>query len=80
MTTSPRPVSPRLWRLEAQLTERDWVILATLAKLRLACTRQIERLHFTDSSPMSNARHARRVLGKLVELRLVSRLERRVGG
>lgn len=80
MTTAPRSAPSRLWRLEAQLTEREWSILITLAKLRMACTRQIERLHFTDGSPLSNARHARRVLSKLADLRLVSRLERRVGG
>lgn len=80
MTTAPRPTARRLVRLEAQLSERDWAILVTLAKLRLACTRQIERLHFTEASPLANARHARRVLAKLADLRLLSRLERRVGG
>jgi len=66
--------------LSCQLTQREWDILVTLAKLRLACTRQLEALHFTDASPLANARHARRVLAKLAELGLVSRLERRVGG
>ncbi len=70
----------RLAGLADQLTEREWNILATLATLRMACTRQIETLHFTDASTLANARHARRVLAKLAMLGLVSRLERRVGG
>lgn len=80
MTTAPRATPRRLGQLESELTERDWAILMTLAKLRLACTRQIERLHFTQGSQLANARHARRVLANLADLRLVSRLERRVGG
>lgn len=80
LTTAPGVSPVRLAGLGNQLTERECEILATLAKLRLACTRQIEALHFTDASPLANARHARRVLVKLADLGLVSRLERRVGG
>lgn len=80
MTTAPGITPARLDLLDEQLTERERDILTTLAKLRLACTRQLEQLHFTEASPLANARHARRVLAKLADLHLVSRLERRVGG
>jgi hypothetical protein len=80
LTTTPAARLVRLDELATQLTEREWDILDTLAKLRLACTRQVEALHFTEASPLANARHARRVLAKLAELGLLSRLERRVGG
>jgi hypothetical protein len=78
--TTTRTTAARLARLDTELTERERELLGTLAKLRLACTRQLEALHFTSGSPLANARHARRTLGKLMALGLVSRLERRVGG
>jgi len=62
------------------LAERDRRVLDTLARLRLATSRQIERIHFTGASPLSNARSSRRVLARLEGLSLAARLNRRVGG
>ena len=78
---TPRRTSPaRLWQLNDQLGERDRLILGSLDRLRLATTRQLQRLHFTDSTPLANARAARRHLQRLAEDDLVTALERRVGG
>lgn len=62
------------------LSDRDLAIVATLAKARLATTRQLERLHFSDGSPLSNARRCRRSLERLTQLGMLARLERRIGG
>src|SRR4051794_1831290 len=48
MTAAPQPLTARLARLDASLTDRDRLLLTALARLRLATTRQIERLHFTE--------------------------------
>jgi len=80
VTASIRTTPARLARLDAALSDRDRQVLETVASLRLACTRQLQRLYFTGGTPRSNLRSAQRVLGKLAELRLLSRLERRVGG
>lgn len=66
--------------MAARLTERDVAVLGDLARLRLACARQIERLHFTGGTALANARYCRRVLARLTDLGLVCRLDRRVGG
>lgn len=66
--------------LQRDLSNRDVSILADLARLRLLQARHIQRLWFADGSSLSAARRSRRVLNRLHGLKLVVRMERRVGG
>lgn len=70
----------RLVDLAALLSDRDLNIVATLARLRLATTTQLQRLHFSDGSPLTQARRCRAVLERLVDLEVLARLDRRIGG
>ncbi len=78
--TAPRLTPTLLQALREGLTARDALVLAALRRLRYATTVQLQRLWFTEATPSSNARHARRVLRRLEGLRLVARLDRRIGG
>lgn len=78
--TRVRLTVDRLEALAAQLSDNDLSIVATLSKLRLATTTQLERLHFRDGSALTQARRARRCLERLTELGVLVRLDRRVGG
>lgn len=69
-----------LAQIAASLSERDLKIVSTVSKLRLVSFHQIRRLHFVSGTASSNARLARLVLAKLVGLRVLYRLERRIGG
>lgn len=80
MTAAPRATPARLAEIQACLSERDLAVLEAVAKLRVVCTRQVERLHFTTGSPLSRGRAARRALAALAEDGLVVRLERQIGG
>jgi hypothetical protein len=72
---------PRLLALADAMPARDREIVQTVARLTLASGGQIERLSFADICVGSTrARLARRVLGRLVEQRVLDRLERRLGG
>lgn len=63
------------------LTERDLLILKDLEQLRLLSTRQIQRLRFRDHVSTSSAtRTTVRVLNRLEDRGLITRLPRRVGG
>lgn len=62
------------------LTPREQAVVQSLDRLRLSSVKQLERLHFTGESAPANARQARRTLARLIERRVVVRLERRVGG
>src|SRR6266511_148116 len=66
----------RLAELEHTLSPRDWAIIATLSRLRLATGRQLYRLYFTGVT----ARRAQQALASLAQRRLVARLARTVGG
>jgi hypothetical protein len=66
----------RLAELEHALGPRDWAILATLAHLRLASGRQLERLYFVDLT----RRRAQQSLASLVARGVLARLPRTVGG
>jgi protein involved in plasmid replication-relaxation len=73
----------QLTRLRDELSERDLGIVAQVAELRLMDARQIEALHFGEqhhASRMTATRTCRRVLNRLVERRVLARLDRRVGG
>lgn len=84
MVSGPRKGRRQLARLAAELSERDQSIIGTVGQLRLATTRQLERLHFvvpgSHATPLTAARAARRTLERLVRQRLLMRLERRIGG
>lgn len=71
-----------LGRLADSLSERDWTVLRSVADHRFLTTGHIEGLYFLDqhASAVSAKRTARRVLQRLCELRVLARLERRVGG
>ena len=72
---------PRLLALADAMPSRDREIVQTVARLTLMSGGQIERLFFADIPVGSTrARRARRVLGRLVEQRVLDRLERRLGG
>ena len=67
-------------RLRESLSGRDWVVMRDVARLRLATGRQLERLHFSELAGASRSVVRRRVLGRLVEERVLATLERRIGG
>jgi hypothetical protein len=65
----------------ASLSVREHAIVETLRSLSLASGSHIRRLHFADAAtPETGARLCRRTLGRLSELRVIARLDRRVGG
>jgi hypothetical protein len=69
--------------LRQQLSERDLAAVSDVATLKLVSGRQLQALHFAPdrhASDVTAARTCRRVLERLLELRLLVRLERRVGG
>lgn len=72
--------TPYVEQLADRLSPRDWAILETLDRVRLATGIQLERLHF---SSLTNARSRAvmrwRVLKSLVDARVLLPLGRRVG-
>lgn len=71
----------RLGQIEAGLSDRDRSIMRSVASLRLISAKQLEALHFAEhATPLSAARSCRRVLERLATLRVLARLDRRVGG
>jgi hypothetical protein len=70
-----------LQRLAARLSDRDWAILRFVDQHRFATTGQLRRRFFRDHASQSAASRACvRVLDRLLTQRLVTRLERRIGG
>lgn len=70
-----------LQRLAARLSDRDWRILRWLHEHRYATTEQLRRVFFVDhASPAAATRACVRVLDRLLGRRILTRLERRVGG
>src|ERR1700677_3437823 len=71
----------RLVALADRMPLRDRQIVETVARLTLVSGGQLIDLFFESiSNPFTRARRARRVLGRLVEQRVLDRLERRRGG
>jgi hypothetical protein len=66
--------------VEARTGERDRTIVKSVDRLRLVSGAQLERLHFHDIAPRSRAAVRRRVLARLVAWRVLTTLERRIGG
>jgi hypothetical protein len=63
-----------------RLSERDRAIIGSVARLRLATSVQLERLHFHDLAASARARVRRRVLARLVTWRVLMTMPRRIGG
>jgi hypothetical protein len=63
-----------------RLTERDRKIIEAVQRLRLVTSLQLERLYFQDLSPSARSRIRRRVLARLVSWRVLTTLDRRIGG
>ncbi|PBC38617.1 hypothetical protein CJ179_39200 [Rhodococcus sp. ACS1] len=66
--------------LAKQLGERDWSILRSVATHRFLTVRQIQALQFGELPEASGLRAAQRVLARLHDQRLLSRLAQRIGG
>ncbi len=63
-----------------KLSERDLTILRDIGLVRLLTGRHVQRLHFRDGSPLTQARRSRSVLQRLSDQGWLVRLERRIGG
>jgi hypothetical protein len=83
-THTRRYVSARgVARLRERLSDRDLAIIRQVADLRLMSGRQIQALHFPASQHLSElaaTRARQRVVTRLCRDRLLSALQRRVGG
>jgi hypothetical protein len=66
----------RIVQLRANLTDRDWQIIATLTRVRVGTSSQLIALHLSDI----DLRRAQRKLASLVRNRVLARLPRTVGG
>lgn len=70
-----------LHELALRLSERDWAITRFVKRHRFASTTQLRRMFFTGHTSQSAATRACvRVLDRLLTLRIITRLERRIGG
>jgi hypothetical protein len=68
-------------QLASRLSTRDRAVLQTVSSLRFVSGAQLTRMHFYEApSADANARTARRVLQRLVQLNCLHRLPRRIGG
>lgn len=77
----PRRVRmPHVERLMQVLSSRDWAIINTLNRVRLASGVQLERLHFHNLGGRSRAVVRGRVLKQLTDVRVLVPYERQVGG
>lgn len=72
--------------LELHLSERDIRILEDLERFRFVTTRQLQRLHLpvvplgTHATVSAATRGSTRILGRLEQLGVIARLDRRIGG
>jgi hypothetical protein len=79
--TTARTGRKELQRIAAALSERDWSILRFIDQHRYATTTQLRRRFFTHhTSQTASTRACVRVLGRLFTHRILTRLERRIGG
>jgi hypothetical protein len=70
-----------LQRLSTRLSDRDWGILRFLHQHHYATTDQLRRVFFAaHASPSAAIRACVRVLDRLLGKRILTRLERRIGG
>jgi len=81
-----QPTGTRVGRVQLdrlisqQLSERDQQILLDLGRVRLLTGNQVTRLHFSTLSIHTRDRLRRRVMQRLIDLELVTTLDRQVGG
>jgi hypothetical protein len=75
---STRVTDASVRRLASKLTDTDRAVIETLSIVRVASGAQLRTLHWPDTD--TGRRLARHHLAKLTELRIVARLDRRVGG
>ena len=75
---APYITAGRLAATEKKLTPIDWETIHDIAAMNVLSGNQLRRLHYQDSE--TGKRMARLNLKRLVELRLIARLGRRVGG
>ena len=61
------------------LSPRDWAIISTLERVRLASGTQLERLHFSNLAGRSRSIMRWRVLKRLTDDRILLTLDRRIG-
>jgi hypothetical protein len=78
--TQTRITARRVRVIEDLLGQRDLAVVDVLKRVRVARRRQLGRLIFFDGSLLSNARRCQRTLKRLSQWRVVTRLDRRVGG
>jgi len=78
--TASRITTARVRSIEELLGPRDLDLVDALKRVRVATTKQLERLVFFDGPPLSNARRCQRTLERLTSWRVVTRLDRRIGG
>lgn len=71
----------RLPRDEQQLSDRDLAVVMSVAEHRFLSAQQVEELHFFEhQTKIAGARVCRKVLARLNRDRVLTRLNRRVGG
>src|SRR5271166_2883894 len=78
MTKRSYVTTARLTALRSELRPIHWAMVSDVARLNLASGNQLRRLHYQPSE--TGRRIARLDMGRLVELRVLARLGRRVGG
>lgn len=75
-----RITTNQLAALVDQLSDRDHALLADLEHTRVLTGAHLQRLHFDHVNHNSRARDRHRVLDRLIQLGIVSTLDRRIGG
>lgn len=83
MSHPNEPARVRAARVEwlaERLSPRDWRIVRDVNRVRLMSSGQIERLHFGEVGESARGHTRRRTLARLVDWRVLTTLERRIGG
>lgn len=78
---NPRRVrQAQLRSVECHLTSRDWLVIETVAAVRLATGRQLDALCFSNLTGRSQAVVRGRVVHRLIRWRVLRSLDRAIGG
>lgn len=75
-----RLTQERMFAIKQQLSPSDHAIISTLAIVRVATGKQIERLHFTDGTNISRVRMRNIALRRLTDLGVLARWRKPNGG
>lgn len=70
---------PYVERLFQTLSVRDWAVIDSLARVHVASSFQLERLHFSDLAGRSRTVKRGQVLKRLVNARVLNTLDRPIG-